>query len=405
MTKLVSKNLDTILAGKLIEDTKITNTFFKDLVEDFKKLYESKEHHDTIITVGKEPNVEQIPAHSAILCTRSSYFHSALSDKWVKRKNGYLVLSKPNISALTFKIILKFLYCGNVDLKSQESGTILELLVATDEFLIHQLTYFVQDFLIKNKYIFLKRCPVKMFNFIAHHERFNELREVYLENICKYPLLLFDSEEFPLLEEDALKLILKCDNLDMKECFIWKRLVKWGFAQHTTPENKMTCRDTRVDAINILKKTLHELIKFIRFHQIDRKDIIPEVWDYKDILPNDLLKDILHCYLDLDVKPLHQKFLIRWGNFKSNSNLINREIALLFTKWIDEETINNKTSKGFRYKFNLLFRSSLDGEGPDLYVPDNSNIWKFKAKTYPKLVDPNSLTISDYEVFQVEQIQ
>ncbi|RIB00108.1 hypothetical protein C2G38_2235621, partial [Gigaspora rosea] len=155
------------------------------------------------------------------------------------------------------------------------------------------------------------------------------------------------------------------------------------------------------------------------------------------------------------------------------------EIALLFTKWIDEETIGNKISKGFRYKFNLLFRGSLDGgsskkfhvaviqnssllvggynpldwngdtckqtinsflfildynditnaivsrvnrnnsrlaigcfnsygpcfgEGPDLYVPNNSNIWKFKAKTYPKLVDQNSLTISDYEVFQVEQI-
>ncbi|RIB09457.1 hypothetical protein C2G38_2146536 [Gigaspora rosea] len=313
MAEIFFKNLGAILAGKLIEDTKITNTFFKDLVEDFKNLYETKEYHDTIITVGEEPNVEQITAHSVILCTRSSYFHSALSDR--------------------------FLYCGKVDLKNQEGGIILELLVATDEFLIHQLTYFVQDFLIKNRYIFLKRCPVKILNFIAQHERFNELREVYLETICKYPLLLFDSEEFPLLEEDALKLILKCDNLDVKECIIWKKLVKWGFAQHATLENKMACRDTR----------------------IDRKEIIPEVWDYKDILPNDLVKNILHCYLDLDVKPLHQQCLIRWGNFKSNSKLINREIALLFTKWIDEKTIGNKTSKGFRYKFNLLFRGSLDG--------------------------------------------
>ncbi|CAG8641043.1 23212_t:CDS:2 [Gigaspora rosea] len=290
MAEIFFKNLGAILAGKLIEDTKITNTFFKDLVEDFKNLYETKEYHDTIITVGEEPNVEQIPAHSVILCTRSSYFHSALSDRWAERKD--------------------------VDLKNQEAGIILELLVATDEVLIHQLTYFVQDFLIKNRYIFLKRCPVKILNFIAQHERFNELREVYLETICKYPLLLFDSEEFPLLEEDALKLILKCDNLDVKECIIWKKLVKWGFAQHATLENKMACRDTR----------------------IDRKEIIPEVWDYKDILPNDLM-----------------------GNFKSNSKLINREIALLFTKWIDEKTIGNKTSKGFRYKFNLLFRGSLDG--------------------------------------------
>ncbi|CAG8569234.1 15532_t:CDS:2 [Gigaspora margarita] len=191
-----------------------------------------------------------------------------------------------------------------------------------------------------------------MFNFIAHHERFNELREVYLETICKYPLLLFDSEELPLLEEDALKLILKCDNLDIKEC-------------------------------------------------IDRKEIIPEVWNYKDILSNDLLKDILHCYLDLDVKPLHQQFWIRWGNFKMAHQ------KKFHQRW---------ENKGATILVAIIQNSSLlvggynplDWNGdtcPDLCVPNNSNIWKFKAKIYPKLVDPNSLTISDYEVFQVEQIQ
>ncbi|CAG8774536.1 2876_t:CDS:1, partial [Dentiscutata heterogama] len=40
------------------------------------------------------------------------------------------------------------------------------------------------------------------------------------------------------------------------------------------------------------------------------------------------------------------------------------------------------------------------GEGPDLYVPNNSTTWKFKVKTYPKLLNSKSYTILDYEVFQ-----
>ncbi|RIB20354.1 hypothetical protein C2G38_2081012, partial [Gigaspora rosea] len=71
-----------------------------------------------------------------------------------------------------------------------------------------------------------------MLHFIISNIQFNELYEIYLETICKKPNLLFDSEEFHSLKEDALKIILKCDNLDMKECDIWKKLIKWGIAQN-----------------------------------------------------------------------------------------------------------------------------------------------------------------------------
>ncbi|RIA99843.1 hypothetical protein C2G38_2237288 [Gigaspora rosea] len=98
MVEIISEDLDTILA----------QTHLNDLVEDFKKLHETKEYHDTIISVGEEPSAEKISAHSVIFCTRSSCFHSVLSDKWAERKDGYFVLSKPNISALTFKLSLNF---------------------------------------------------------------------------------------------------------------------------------------------------------------------------------------------------------------------------------------------------------------------------------------------------------
>ncbi|RIB28330.1 hypothetical protein C2G38_2137396 [Gigaspora rosea] len=465
----------------------MTEIFSENMSEDYIKLYETKEHYDTIITVGKEPNIERIYAHSLILCTRSSYFRRALSDEWAEKKEGYFTLSKPNISISTFKPILKFLYCGIVELRTQEDE-IIELLIAVDELLIQKLNDIIQKFLIKNSCKFLKQSPTKMIHFIIHNKQFNELKEAYLETICKMPKLLYDSEEFLLLEEDALKLILECDNLDMKESVIWEKLILWGTAQHTIRNSEMMCEDTNNEDIGILNKTLQELIKLIRFYQIDRKEFIHVIWDHKHLLSEQLFKDLIHCLIDPDAKPLYNPFLIRWGNFKIDSELVNREIALILTNWINKKTTNNKASKGFQYNFNLLFRSSLDGlssqtfhrkcdnkgativiakaqksdlliggynpldwngenvyksttnsfifvinlkdlknltvsrvnknhsnstigcdnshgpsfgEGPDLHVLDGCRIWKYQAKSYPKILNVDSFAISFYEVFQI----
>ncbi|CAG8570014.1 32066_t:CDS:2, partial [Racocetra persica] len=482
--------MDEIFSKDLVADP-------EDLVEDFKSLYESKEDYDTIITVGKEQNAVQIYAHSQILCARSSYFHRALSDEWVVEKDGYFVLSNPNTNALIFNVIIKFLYCGIIDLKGQNDETILELLVTADELVIQGLIDIVQNFLVQNSYTFLQKSPIRMLHFITTHEnRFNELKEAYLETICKHPHLLFDSDEFLSLEKDTLKLILECDNLDLKESIIWKKLVEWGIAQHERnmmcDDNKnddMICDDTNnEDTNNEDTKELHELTKLIRFYQMDPKEFVPEVWEYMDILPKGLIKDVVRCYLDSDVKPSYQPFLIRWGNFNITSAFINKEVALLLMKWISRKATDDKTLKGFKYKFNLLFRSNLDGsssrvfhrkcdkkgativvgrisnsnrlvggynpldwsgdniwkktansflftldknnlnnatisrvnpnnsgcaigcnvihgpsfgEGPDLHVSNNSVNWEFKPKSYPKLVSSDSLTVSEYEVFQV----
>ncbi|CAG8464988.1 1267_t:CDS:2 [Dentiscutata heterogama] len=389
-------------------------TFSNDLAEDFEKLYETKEHYDTIIMVGEEPNIEKIYAHSIVLYTRSLYFRRALSDKWAERKDGYLILSKPNIIALVFKIILKFLYCGIVDLENEEIEIILKLLVAADELLVQKLIDYVQEFLIENNSKFMIQSPIEMLYFIVYNSQFNELKEAYT-----------DSED-----------------------------------------------------IDQLGETLRKLIKFVRFYQVDRKDFIPKVWAYKHLLPENLIEDILRCYLNPDARPLYHTFPIRRGNFKIDTKLMDEEIALALAKLM-----------GSRHYFNLLYRSNLHGhssqifhercdnkgativvakilnsntliggynpldwngdnvwkqtndsflfridtddyhikleeshirdsasgfaiycgsdygpsfgEGPDLRFFDNNNILKCKARSYPKLLSISSFTFSSYEVFQV----
>ncbi|CAG8531627.1 15670_t:CDS:1 [Racocetra fulgida] len=184
-------------------------------------------------------------------------------------------------------------------------------------------------------------------------------------------------------------------------------------------EGDMICQDTKYDDFDILRETLQELIKLIRFYQMDRDAFIPDVWEYVNILPNDLVKDVLRCYLDSNAKPLYQQFLIRLGNFKIDSVSINKEIAQLLTKWIDKKSRNDKIA-GFQYNFNLLFRSGLDGlssqtfhrkcdnKGATIVVAriQNSNlliggynpldwigkkVWKQTTDSFIFVIDPNEL--------------
>ncbi|KAF0508119.1 btb/poz domain-containing protein 19-like [Gigaspora margarita] len=141
----------------------MATTYFNDLADDFKKLYETKEDYDAIIIVGEEPNVKELQVHSFILRTRSSYFRSAFSSNWAERNNnGHLFLKKPNISALVFEIILKYLYYGIVDFQNQRNEIILELLFAADELVIQRLIDSVQEFVITNCHKFIQSNPIKM---------------------------------------------------------------------------------------------------------------------------------------------------------------------------------------------------------------------------------------------------
>ncbi|RIB19596.1 hypothetical protein C2G38_2035923 [Gigaspora rosea] len=315
-----------------------------------------------------------------------------------------------------------YLYCGTVDIQSQKLEIIIEILTAADELGIQRLINSVQKLLIQNCYKFLKsdpfkmlelitshnelhdlkkvslenlnknckdillKDPIKIINFIINQEASKELKGIFLKTICKNPEILFNSNEFPSLEKEVLVMVIKCDNLNMKEMDIWKRLVKWGIAQHQTLRQDVT-KFTH-ENFKILEKTLHELIQLVRFHQMKREEFMVEVWPFRHLLPDKLIEDILRYYLISGSVPHSNAFPIRLGNInikidiKIDSVIINKKIALLLTKWIDEKTIDNKYSKKISFNFNLLFRSSIDGFSSQIFHQkcDNKKATIFIAK-------------------------
>jgi hypothetical protein len=77
------------------------------LSNDLLNLYKSSENCDVKIKVGKEPKIKEFKAHSIILSSRSIYFKKALSSKWAKKEDGFIIFNKPNVSPLVFEILIK----------------------------------------------------------------------------------------------------------------------------------------------------------------------------------------------------------------------------------------------------------------------------------------------------------
>jgi len=55
---------------------------FQEVIDDLKALLEDNKGYDVIIHAGK--NEEEIHAYSNILCIRSHYFRTALSNEWAE---------------------------------------------------------------------------------------------------------------------------------------------------------------------------------------------------------------------------------------------------------------------------------------------------------------------------------
>ncbi|GES94921.1 BTB/POZ protein [Rhizophagus clarus] len=96
---------------------------------------------DTIIKVGSGLNSKTFFAHSLILTLQSTYFRIALSSDWIKKDGDKIIFEKPNISPKNFEIILKHLYSGTVSLDELTPCELLDLLCATDEFMLTEVLY------------------------------------------------------------------------------------------------------------------------------------------------------------------------------------------------------------------------------------------------------------------------
>ncbi|CAB4431912.1 unnamed protein product [Rhizophagus irregularis] len=325
---------------------------FLPVSNNLEKLFLSKKDYDVIIKAGEDNDQREIYAHSNILRCQSDYFDTAFSSNWAEKIDGKYFFKKPNILPHIFEIIIRYLYCGQLDLNVKNGPDTLKLLVATEELGLNILSEYIQEFLIKNQKKFLQNDPIGILEVAFQHETYATLRDYGIEAICQEPNILFGTDKIISLPAQILESLLKRDDLVLDEIEVWNNLIRWAHAQQPTV-NKDPSEWTK-DELTLMERTLLRFIPLIRFHDITSEEYYDKVVPYENLLPKKLKNEILKFYLVSQEKQI--------GSLPSrnviDSALINSKHLALFAGWIDKK---DKSLKMIPYEFNLIFRASRDG--------------------------------------------
>src|SRR5437016_9748709 len=165
---------------------------------------------------------------------------------------------------------------------------------------MQQLISYIQEFLIEHKAEFLQQNPTGILETVYQYETFTDLWNFCLEKICNDPKILFNSDKFINLKAPLLELLLKRDDLDMKEIEIWESLLKWCFTQQNLNNDPANWSK---DDVTKVERSLHRFIPLIRFYDIGSTDFFYKVYQYKDILSQDLIHDLLEFHIVPNIKP------------------------------------------------------------------------------------------------------
>ncbi|RGB33194.1 hypothetical protein C1646_761972 [Rhizophagus diaphanus] len=338
------------------------------VIGDLEKVLETNDGYDVIIYAGENKDVKELRAHSSILCIRSKYFCTAFSKVWANKKDGKFIFEKPNISPQIFKILLRFIYCGKIDLTKLLGPEILELLMALDELNFHSLIPHVQEYLIDHQDKFLQQNPIEILETVYQHESFTDLWNYCLEKICAEPEMLFNSDNFINLKAPLLKLILKRDDLVLEEIEIWNNLLKWGIAKNPSISQDIT-KWSKED-ITIIERTLYGFIPLIRFYYISSDDFLDKIYPLKELLPKDLADELVKFNIAPNRNPnINEIQPPRNSKHIYDSTIYDSIIAkcqhfAVFANWIDKKRNLHYNVENIPYKFNLLYRASRDGNTP-----------------------------------------
>ncbi|RHZ73637.1 hypothetical protein Glove_230g52 [Diversispora epigaea] len=257
--------------------------FLDKLSQDFSELLNDKEECNNKIK-------KIFTAHSATLCYRSSYFNNELPNIIPIDDSNNKIISKPNISAQIFEIILKYINGGIVDTENTDTRIMHDLMIFANELKCWELSEKLENHFIESKASWLRTHFTFVYHSIFKHNKFKNLETFCNNIIARHPSIIFESAEFTSLHESALMLILKRDDLQMKESEIWDYLIKWGTAQNPTLPEKL--EEWSDENFMTLKTTLQQCLPLIRYFHIPNSDVMYKIKPYKKILDKQIWSDL-----------------------------------------------------------------------------------------------------------------
>ncbi|RHZ81615.1 hypothetical protein Glove_117g65 [Diversispora epigaea] len=243
-------------------------------------------------------------------------------DDYNPNENNIKIIIKSSISAQIFNVILQYIYGGIIDLENCETRFIYDLMLASDEFELKELTNKLETLLIETKGSWLRTHFSYIYHFIFNRNDFKKLKNFCNDIVVKYPNLIFDADDFTSFEESAL----------------------WGVAQISTLPTNID--DWTKENFFTLKITLQQCLPHIHYFHLSGIEVLDKIEPYKKIFDKQLWKDINH-HLIAPERPVESTILPPRSVLvrelppraeepkESFSTIISEEHAAEISTWID----------------------------------------------------------------------
>ena len=148
-------------------------------------------------------------------------------------------------------------------MNEQETSDILKILVAADELLLQEIVDYLQRYLIENKSEWIEQHFELVHQTSFQRSSFLEIQQFCTDLMAKSPEKIFKSFDFTSLPEKSLTLLIRRNDLQMKEIEVWEHVLKWGLAQNPTLiPDPATWTD---DDFQTMENTLQQCLPLIRF--------------------------------------------------------------------------------------------------------------------------------------------
>ena len=86
----------------------MSTNFYEEIIDNYKKLYETKDDYDTKVYAGEKSNIKEFHVHSSVLKIQSKFFKTAFTED-VQKKDGYYILNSNN-SFKVFEVLLRYFF-------------------------------------------------------------------------------------------------------------------------------------------------------------------------------------------------------------------------------------------------------------------------------------------------------
>ncbi|RIB22762.1 hypothetical protein C2G38_2243089 [Gigaspora rosea] len=279
-----------------------------------------------------------------LLYQRSSFFRKELST--AIKKNNIIEITLTQTTVESFKFLIKYIYTGTFPLEEVEPSTIFDLLVPSNKLGLTELVEYIQSYLIDNKASWLRLKFTQVYSTSFQENNFKALQAFCTDILAKHPNIVFNSDKFISIQENALLTLLKRDDLQIEESEIWDKVIQWGKAK--TPDLPFDLKQWTEKNFLDLKTTLDKCIPLIRYFQMSGEDIIVKVKPYRQILGSNLWDDIItktmapNTSISSIILPARKKIPVqlpvREVHFINPSSIITDDHFAEISSWIDRHS-------------------------------------------------------------------